>query len=539
MKRKYLSLIIISIIITLLFNGCVEKKVNSSMIDSKTRNYIVYNIEKFPEDLLQLSSGSNRDKDLLLSLFEGLVRMDEDGKIVPGIAESFSEGKDNITYTFKLRENTKWSDGKQVLATDFVVFFKDILNPKQKNNYASQLYYIFGAEDYNKGKKSFNGVAIRAIDDKTLEIRLNSPTSWFLQILSQPIYTLRKIDTNLKEWKTAYSKISYTGPFKLENIDKETELTLTKNNNYYGKDEVKSERIYLTSINGSENAMANFKTGKINLFVNPPVSENKNLILSGEEESIPINIGWSLNFNLKKSGIVNDIDFRRALNLAIDREQIATDALSNVARVATSYVPIEEALSTQVLKEKEYLKENKDISQSKKLLLNSKYNKKESVKFVYLNNNDNKRIADAIAKDLQEDLDISLDYKGYSEIELEDILKNGDYNIVLREYSSLYNDPISILESWLSTSKVNTFGYNNSQYDDFILKAKLEKDKQKRTEYLQKAEAQLLSDMPNIPICFQNIILCRRPEIKGVYTLKEGNIMLDKAYMDISNFTQN
>lgn len=522
-----------------LFNGCIEKKVNSSINDSKTRNYIVYNMESFPEDLLQLSSGSYKDKDLLLSLFEGLVKVDESGKVVPAIAESVIEDKENITYTFKLRENARWSTGKQIVASDFITFFKDILNPKLKNNYASQLYYIFGAEDYNKGRKSFDGVAIRAVDDKTLEIRLNSPTSCFLQILSEPIYTLRKIDNNLKQWKISYNKISYTGAFKLANIDNKSELTLIKNDNYYGKDEVKSEKLYITCINGSENAMANFKTGKINLFANPPISENKNLIFSGEEESIPINIGYSLNFNFKKSGIVNDINFRRALSVAIDREQIASDELNNVARAATSYVPNEDTESTQVLKKYDYLKVNKDILQSQKLFSNSKYNNKEIIKFVYLNNNDNKKIADAIVKDLKKVLDISIDYKGYSEIEFEDVLKNGDYNIVLSEYSSLFNDPISLLESWLSNSSANIFGYKNSQYDNFILKAKLEKDKQKRLEFMQKGEAQLISDMPNIPVCFQNIILCKKPEIKGVYTLKEGNIKLDKAYIDASSFTQN
>lgn len=536
MKKKILFLIAL---ILVLCNGCIEKKVNTSMIDSKTKENIVYNLEGFPEDLLQLSSGNNRDKDLLLSLFEGLVKTDENGKVIPGIAESFLEGKDNITYTFKLRESARWSDGKQVIAKDFVLFFQNILNPKLKNNYANQLYYIFGAEDYNKGKKSFNGVAIRAIDDRTLEIRLNSPTSCFLQILSEPIYSLRKIDANLKDWKIAYRNIIYTGPFILSNIEKESELTLIKNESYYGKDEVRSEKLYITNITGSENEMASFKTGRINLFVNPPVSENDDLIINGEEEIIPISIGWSLNFNLKKSGIVNDVNFRRALSLALDRKQITSDDLNNISRAALSYVPTDGVSSPQVLNEKELLNENKDVSLSKKLLSNSKYDKKERLKFVYFNNSNNKKVVDAIVKSIKEVLDISLDYKGYSEIELEDILKSGDYNIVLSEYSSLYSDPISVLETWISTSKVNISGYNNSKYDSLISKAKLEEDKQKRTEFLQKGEEQLLSDMPNIPICFQNIILCKRPYIKGVYTLKQGIVKLDKAYIDIDSYTQN
>lgn len=537
MKKKFLFIMILIVILTF-SNGCIEKKVNSSIIDSKAKNNIVYSINELPEDLLQLNASSNSDKDVLLALFEGLVKTDENGNIVPGLAESFTEGKDNISYTFKLRENAKWSDGKEITADDFVVFFKELLNPKLNNSYVSQLSYIFGAEDYNKGKKSFNGVAIRAIDHKTLEIRLNSPTSCFLQILSEPIYTLRKIDTNLKDWQQAYRYINYTGPFKLENIDKGTELTLIKNNNYYGIEQVKSEKLYITSITTSENAMASYKTNKINLFLNPPVSESKNLIINGEEEIVPINAGFSLNFNLKKIGIANDVNFRRAISLAIDREKVSEEDLNNIARAAFAYVPVEDTASSQVFNSNEYLKEYNDVSLSKKLLLNSKYDKKEKLTLVYLNNNDNKRIVNAIINNIREAIDINIDGKGYDETEFRDILSNGDYNILLNEYGALYNDAASVLEAWTSSSKTNIFGYNNKQYDELIFKAKLEADKQKRKEYLQKAEALILSDMPSIPIFFQNIILCRRPDIKGVYILKEGNVKLDKAYIDNSSYTK-
>jgi|GEM_PF-578449 len=538
MKSKVLF--IMNLIIILIFsNGCVEKKANSLILENKAKSSIVYSINKFPEDLLQLNSSSTNDKDILLALFEGLVKKDENGDVVPAIAESIIEGKDNITYTFKLRENAKWNDGKEITAEDFVTFFQDILNPRLKNNYVSQLNSIFGVQDYINGKKSFNGVAIRAVDKKTLEIRLNSPTSCFLQILSEPIFTLRKIDTNLKDWKNAYNNINYTGPYKLGNIYNGAELTLIKNDNYYAKNEVKSEKLYITTNASTENAMASFKNNKISLFLNPPVSENKNLIINGEEEIIPVNIGWSLNFNFKKAGIVNDIDFRRALSLAINREKIAENNLNNTARAAFAYVPKEDTANSQVFNDNNYIKEDNDAPLSKKLLLNSKYDKKEKVSFIYIDNDDNKRIVDAVAKNIKEVLDINIDYKGYSEKEFNDLLINGRYNIALSEYTSLYNDAASFLEHWVSNSKANIFGYNNSQYNEFIFKANLEGDKQKRTEYIKKGEAILLSDMPNIPLFFQNIILCKKADIKGVYILKEGNVKLDKAYIENTSNTKN
>ncbi|MFL0268540.1 peptide ABC transporter substrate-binding protein [Candidatus Clostridium radicumherbarum] len=538
MKSKF-CFILILIIMLIFASGCVEKKTTSTILDNKTKTNIVYSINKYPEDLLQLNSSSSCDKDILLALFEGLVKQNENGDVVPGIAESVTKGKDNITYTFKLRDNAKWNDGKEITAEDFVTFFKDILNPKLKNNYAIELYSIFGAQDYNNGKKSFSGVAIRAVDEKTLELRLNSPSNSLLQILSEPVFALRIIDTNLKDWKNAYKSINYTGPFSLYSVDNSAGLTLLKNENYYGKDDVKSDKLYITTNVSTENAMASFKNNKINLFLNPPVSEIKNLIINGEEETIPVNIGWSLNFNFKKSGIVNDISFRRALSLAINREKIAENNLNSTARAAFTYVPKEDTASSQVFNASKYIKKENDDTLSKELLTNSKYDKKEKVSFIYLDNDENKRIADAVAKNIKEVLDINLDCKGLSEEGFNDLLVNGNFNIALNEYTSSNNDAVSFLEPWISTSKSNIFGYNNSQYDELIFKAKLEGDKQKRLDYIKNGETILLNEMPNIPLFFQNMILCKKSDIKGIYILKEGNVKLDKAFIDDTDNTNN
>jgi peptide/nickel transport system substrate-binding protein len=169
---------------------------------------------------------------LLLSLFEGLVKVDETGKIVPGLAENWTLGQDNITYTFNIKHNAKWSDGSEITANDFLYFYSKFLNSKTDNVYADQLYYIFGAQEYRNNKKSFNGVAVRAVDEKTLEIRLNSPCSSFLEILSEPIFTVRKLNNDLKDWLKNYKNIVYSGPFKIDDIAENKEITLVKNKFY-------------------------------------------------------------------------------------------------------------------------------------------------------------------------------------------------------------------------------------------------------------------------------------------------------------------
>jgi ABC-type oligopeptide transport system substrate-binding subunit len=526
MKKIVLCAIVIIFMFT---NGCIEKKVNNIIQDTKANSYLTYDLGDVPDSLILLDDSNIRSKDMLLSLFEGLVKTDEKGKIVPGLAESWTIGKDDITYTFKIRDDAKWSDDTSITSEDFIEFFKDILSSKQDNIYAYQLNYIFGAQEYREGKKFFNGVAIRAIDDKTLEIRLNSPTSYFLEILSQPIYTLRKVDSSLQSWKKNYKAIAYSGPFIIEEVTKEGEIALVKNEQYYDAFEVKSDKIYITTSGGSENSLAKFKTNKINLFINPPLSESKDLVLDGEAEVIPVDTGSSLNFNLKRKGIVSNSDFRKAVSLAINRESLLENDLNYIARSASVYVPYVDEVEE---KAKPLFKQEGDAKLSKELLEESEYNKKDKIKIVYLDNSENKRLCEAVVKDIKEDLDINLEYKGYSDSELQDILKSGDYHILIMNYALIYDDPMSILESWVSNSKLNLFSYKNSEFDTLISKSRVEKDKNNRFEILKRAEELLLADVPAIPVYFHNIILCKKASVKDVYVTKEGNVKLDRAYID-------
>lgn len=524
------------LVFIMMFNsGCIEKKEQGSTSYNKTKSYIVYNLGEMPEDLALLDSRENRYNDLLLELFEGLVKEDENGNIVPALAESYTIDKDELTYTFKIRENAKWSSGEDITAEDFVQFFKEVLNPDIKNNYAYMLYYIFGAKGYNNNLNSFSGVAVKAIDTKTLQIRLNTPAGCFLEILSQPVFSLRKIDDNLKNWEESYKNINYSGPFKIENISQSRELTLLKNSNYYGAEEVNSEKIYITSIESSESALASFQNSNINVFTDPPLSENKTLIIDGEGESIPINRGVSINFNLKKDSIIKNVNFRKSLSYAIDRDSLNREELMSMGRTASAYVPNDTNSTNNSEKYKSFFNEKGDVSLSKSLLKESNYDNRENLKFIYVNSVENKKLCEALVKNIKEALDIDIECDGYDESEYDDIIENGDYNMTLSTYSSFYNDSLSLLEPWVSNSQLNVFGYNNKEFDSLISKAKVEGDKEKREELYKKSEEILINDMAAIPLYYTNILLCKKSNVRDVYVTKEGSIKLDRAYIDNLN----
>ncbi|MCT8976295.1 peptide ABC transporter substrate-binding protein [Clostridium sp. CX1] len=530
--RKLICYILI--LSNLLFNGCVEKSVQGTKSEG-TRNYVVYNIGKSPEDLIMLNNHDFRQQDLLINLFEGLVTSDEKGKIKPAIAESWSLNKDETCYTFKIRKTATWNNGEDITAEDFVTFFSQVLNKDRDNVYAKQLYCIFGAEDYKKGKGDFSNVAVRALDEKTLEIRLNYPCNYFLNILAEPIYSLRKINEDLVSWKKNYKNILYSGCYKIDNILDNGDARLKKNEEYWNNSSVKSEDIMVTFIDSSEASLAAFESSKIDIFTNPPISELSNLSASGRISKIPFYGIGTLVFNLRKEGVIQDSNLRKSISAAVSRKEISKEALNDTVKPATAYIPpnVSDGMNGQYLN-KEIFTVEPEKAKALDLISKSKYeNNKEELKLIYLDSVENKKICDTIAKQLRENLKLKVQCKGYSLEEFSQVIRENDYDIAKVNYESSYDYPLSFLERYTSESEMNLFGYKNAEFDTRVERAKREKDMVKKVQDLREAENILMDDMPIVPLYFTNSVICKKNNIDGIYTNKRGNIKLDKVYIKV------
>ena len=137
-----------------------------------------------PQTLDQAHTSINIEEFILKDLYEGLTVYDAAGKIVPGAAESWTVSDDGTVYTFKLRENAKWSDGSPVTADDFVFSFTRVEDPKTAAGYANILYPIKNAEKVNKGEAGLDQLGVKDVDAKTVEVTLERPTPFFLELLA-------------------------------------------------------------------------------------------------------------------------------------------------------------------------------------------------------------------------------------------------------------------------------------------------------------------------------------------------------------------
>lgn len=515
---------------TMFSSGCIQKKVKPST----SRKYLVYNLGKLPSDLLMLDNNDVREKDLLLVLFEGLVREDKDGKIVSAMAEKYETSKDKIEYTFKLRKNLHYSNGTDIKATDFVRLFHDILLEKG-NVFADQLYCIFGAKDFSLGKVGFDKVGIFAKDDLTLQIRLNSPNDYFIKTLSNPVFTLREDNADMKNWKNSYGDIQYSGPFIIKDINKEGEITLSKNPKYWGASGIVSNEMLFTSIEDEENALADFETNgesyisKIDVLVSPPISEVSSLSKEKKTEVKPTQSMYYLNFNLKNKDPI-DINFRNAIGSIIDRDLIIETIAEDVAVPTMSYTPFTNSngdsgklifnASKSKIKGLSFLKKSTSDKKDKKLVM------------VYESENFDTTISKEIAKNIKEYLNVKVECTGYTKDDLKKVLVKGNYDIVFSKNDEEYGDIYKFFSKWTSSSKDNIYGYKSEDYDKTIAKALMEKENKNKITIYNSAQGILAKDLPCIPVYIANTIICKKENIKDIYTTKSGNLIFNYAYKD-------
>ena len=205
------------------------------------------------------------------ALFECLVR-NVDGKVRPGAASKWEVSPDGKTLTFHLRD-AQWSDGKPVTAQDFENGIKRLLDPKTAAEYAFAAYYITGAEAYNLGKNpSADSVGVKAVNAKTLTVKLNNATPYFLGYLG--FYCFAPVRKDIIEkygatYATSADKAVYNGPFVLKEWKNEQRKLLVKNPGYWNPSAIKLSAVEILQISDTSTALSMFENGELD-FVEVP-----------------------------------------------------------------------------------------------------------------------------------------------------------------------------------------------------------------------------------------------------------------------------
>ncbi|MGN2337791.1 peptide ABC transporter substrate-binding protein [Clostridium cagae] len=543
---KIKKLCAITLALTLGFSSLVGCGGGSS--NDPNAQVITYNLNADPKTLDPALSEAVDSATIIVNAFEGLYKLDENNKAIPGIAEKCDVSEDGTVYTFHIRDGVKWSNGEPVTANDFEYSWKRVLNPATASGYAFQMSYIKGADAYNQGKGSLEDVGIKAIDDKTLEVTLAAPCSYFLELTAFTCYlpvNKGTVEANKDTWALNAETYVSNGPFKITKYGMKDEIVLEKNENYYDVNNIKLDKLNVKLVTEDTSAWASFKTGDFDMVDIVPTSEIEGALADGTGKNFPllgtgfyvINVSDSVNaIDPNATKVLQDKRVRKALNLAIDRPSIVKNILKGGQTPATGFVPqgIKDPSGADFA-DKEYFKAEGNIEEAKKLLAEAGYPNGEGFpNLVALINptNPNGDVAQAMQDMWKNNLGINVELQSQEWKVFQTTRTAKQYEVAFHAWVGDYIDPMTFLDMWESTSGQNCAGYNNPEYDKLIRAAKVEQDQTKRFEMLHQAEDILMEDMPIIPLNYQVKTKGIKDYVKGVNVSPLGFIYFDKAYVE-------
>jgi len=210
---------------------------------------------------------------VVVNLMVGLTEFDRDLKPTPMVAKFWEVLDGGKKLLFHLRDDVRWSDGKPVRAHDFVFSWRRLLNPETASEYAYILFDIVNAEEFNQGKiEDSNLVGVRAVNDRTLEVRLKYPAPYFLAITTFEVTFPQRQDVVEKfgERWTEPANIVTNGPFLLESWKHENEIQLRANPDFYlGKPAI--DKVEMAMVNEKTTALAMYERDQLDFIDNKSI----------------------------------------------------------------------------------------------------------------------------------------------------------------------------------------------------------------------------------------------------------------------------
>ncbi|NLI12472.1 MAG: peptide ABC transporter substrate-binding protein [Peptococcaceae bacterium] len=502
-RRKHLFILLSSLLIAILASGCGSAR-NAG---KETRDQLIrYNVCAEPETLDPAKANGMPEGTIILQLFDGLTRYDENQEIKPAIAESWQISTDGLIYTFKLRD-AKWGNGEPIKAQDFVFSWLRVLAPETASEYAYQLFYVKGAEDYNSGKGKKEDVAIKAIDDKTLQVTLEKPTPQFLGLTAFytlfPVYEKSVQDND--NWFTDPAKYIGNGPFKMVSWEHNQKIVLEKNPNYWDAAKVRLNKLEIYLIDSVDTGFNMFKTGQLDFQEEVPVQEITAMRESKELQIAPDTSIYFYRFNVTRKPF-DDVRVRKALAMAIDRKQLTDNVLMAGEKPAFAFVPF--GFKDEGGKDFRQTSGNlfeENLTEAKKLLAEAGYPEGKGfpkAAILFNTSENHMKIAEAIQQMWKKNLGIEVSLESTEWQVYMDREESGDYDIARAAWTPDYLDPMSFIDLFVTDGGNNYTGWGKAAYDALVDEANSTSDQKIRMEAMRKAEMILMDEMPVMPIYF-------------------------------------
>lgn len=538
--KKLLAMFLASALCVTAFAGCGKKKADG----------VTVQIGPNPETLDPALNSAVDGGNMLITLFETLLIIDEDNKVQPGQAEKYEISDDGLTWTFTMRDGLKWSDGTELNAKDFEYTFKRIADTNVAAPYAETVIGMIEGYKDAIDSKNPEKLNVKASDDgKTLTIKLAYPCSYFDKIVAfgtmSPVQKAT-IEANGDAWATKPETYVCNGPYTITEWTPSEKIVCKKNENYKGgwdSKKIVTDKLTFLLLEDSSASYAAYTGGTAQLIKDVPTEEIPTLKKDKKDEfNVDTILGtYYLSMNLNKAPF-NNKNVRKALSLAIDRDYVANTVMQGTYTPAYNYVgpsiiDSEGMFFDNAKKEnggKTYISEDykANLEEAKKALAEAGFPNGEGFPTITYSTNDagyHKALAEYLQQAYKElGITMNIDIVDWSSFTPQ--RRAGEYEMARNGWVMDYNDASNMIELFYSTNGNNDGKYNNPAFDAAIDKSKVA-DAKEHFAALHEAEKIVMDDYGFIPVAYYNDFWLQSTSLKGTWHSPYGYWYLQYAYI--------
>lgn len=542
MKKLRNGLLLVVSILTLTACGNQSKSKDQTKSDQKQEINVTSG-----GSLTTLDSALYDDiysSDNIGQMIEGLYRLDENNQPELGIAaEEPKISEDKTVYTFKLRD-TKWSNGDPVVADDFVYAFQNVVDPAYGSQNADSMKDIKNAVKIANNQAPVDSLGVKAIDDKTLQITLERPVSYFKKLLTGTRFLPKDAKfakAKGKAYGTSAKNVVANGPFVLEGWNGRNDTwKLVKNKNYWDAKNVKLDKVDVQVIKEVSTGVNLFDSGDTDFTVlTDEYAKQKQD--SDDYHTVPKALVGYLSFNFKRKETAN-IHLRRAISQAFDKKAFTKNVLADGSTPLNGLVAAKFANNPET--KKDFRKENGDL-----LSYNVKTAKKEwekakkelgkdkiTLELLSADTSSAKKTVEYLQGELEQNLPgLKITVRSVPIGQRLEMNRAGNYDFFFGTWTPDYADPIDFLQPYTTNGGLNFGKFNNQKFDGLIEKANNDYASQpvKRWDTLLEAEKLMIQDQAVIAPVYQGAIAyLKNPQLKDLQTLPFGrSISYRMAYL--------
>jgi oligopeptide transport system substrate-binding protein len=453
-----------------------------------------FNLANEPPSLDWSITTDNASIRVLTNLMEGLTRFDEKLRPVPGLAQSWEVLDEGRRYLFHLNPKARWTDGKPVVAEEFVYSWRRLLDPKNAAEYAYFIYMVKNAEAINSGKMDPKELGIRALDDRTLEVELSTPMVFFPMITTFMVtYPMRRdvVEKFGDNW-TEPGNIVTCGPYRMTEWEHEYKLVLERNPLYHGE-RPGLDRIVFYMVQELSTALSLYQTGGIDALDPMPPPSIPSYEGNPEYVNFPYFATYYYGFNTSKPPMDNP-KVRAALASAIDRRELPKILKGH-------QIPVTTLIPFGMEGYRPELGYDFNPERARRLLAEAGYpggKGMQPIEIGYNTEESHRMIAEFVQQEWRRNLGITVELRNMEwKVYLKE-LQNDPPHVWRLGWIMDYPDPDSMMTVFLGNSGNNHTRWKSKEYDDLVLRAQVERDPAARRALYDRAQSLLCREVTAI-----------------------------------------